>query len=161
MVVISVAQLYATLCILGILCINNNYSSTEQCSVLGDPYSAFCGKQIVVTMQSPFRKHLSKCGKMLHSGSKFKAGGRGSRRLYWGEMGSFSVSLIAYSSTPPVNVMTNSQTLITRWKEWFPIEAELLFWGCLWNLQLLLIMICHIPTKHVFWSRMSVTVLSR
>jgi len=105
-----------TLCSWGILYINNNYSNTEWCGVLGDLYSAFCGKQIVVRMESPLRKHLSKWWKILHSGSKFKAGGRGSSRPHWGEMGSL-VPLTAYLSTPPVYVMTNSHTLIIEWKE--------------------------------------------
>lgn len=92
MVFISVVRLYAALCSWGILYINNNYSNTEWCSVLGDPYSAFSGKQIVVRMEFPLRKHLSKWEKMLHSGSKIKAGGQSSRRLYWEETGSFSLS---------------------------------------------------------------------
>lgn len=82
MVFIDVLLLRATLCSWGIVYINNNYNNPEQCSVLGDPYYVFCGKQIVVRMEFPLRKHLSKRRKMLHSGNKYKAGGWGSRKPY-------------------------------------------------------------------------------
>lgn len=72
-----------------------------------------------------------------------------------------SVSLIAYSSTPPVYVTTNSQALITKWKEWLPIEREMIFWSCIWNFQLLLVMICHITIKRLFWSRINMAALLR
>lgn len=72
-----------------------------------------------------------------------------------------SVSLNAYSSTPPVYVMTNSHTLITEWKEWLAIETEMLFWSCICNFQLLLVMTCHIPIKHLFSSWISRTALCR
>lgn len=51
----------------GLLYTNKNYSNTEMHDVLGDPYSTFSGKQIVIMLESPFRKHLSKWWKMLHS----------------------------------------------------------------------------------------------
>lgn len=115
MLFISAARLYATLCSWGILYINNNYSNTEWHSVLGDPYSAFSGRQIVVRMETPIRKHLSKWWKMLYSGSKFKTGGWGSRRPYWGEMGSFSLShCIFINSTCLCN---DKQPDINNWME--------------------------------------------
>lgn len=82
MVFINVLLLYATLCSWGTVYINNHYNNTEWCNVLGDPYYVFSGKQIVVRMDSPLRKHLSKWQKMLHSGNKYKAGGWGSRKPY-------------------------------------------------------------------------------
>lgn len=92
MLFISGVQLYTILCSWSILYITNNYSNKKRQGVLGGTYSAFSGKKIVVRMESPLRKYLTKWWKMLHSGRKFQAGGQGSRWPYWGEMGSFILS---------------------------------------------------------------------